>query len=67
MRKILAAYIFFFFVLNAAKAQQHLVDSISNELQQPMADTNRVVSTMRLAIDYELVDTSRDTRHTGRQ
>ena len=46
-------------VFTSANAQQHLVDSISKELQQPMADTNRAVSMMRLAIDYELVDTAK--------
>ncbi|MBL0068337.1 MAG: hypothetical protein IPP39_07555 [Chitinophagaceae bacterium] len=46
-------------VFTSASAQQHLVDSISKELQQPMADTNRAVSMMRLAIDYELVDTAK--------
>lgn len=52
-------YIFFIFLANSAIAQQHLVDSITKELQQPMADTNRAVSMMRLAIDYELVDTAK--------
>ena len=59
MRKILTAYIFFFFLLHAAKAQQHLVDSITNELQQSMPDSNRAISMMRLAIDYEGVDTAK--------
>ena len=45
--------------MNSADAQQHLVDSITNELKQPMADSNRATSMMRLAIDYELVDTVR--------
>ncbi len=59
MRKILVAYTFLFFLFNSAQAQQHLVDSITKELLQPMADTNRAVSMMRLAIDYELVDTAK--------
>jgi two-component system, NarL family, sensor kinase len=58
MRK--AIFIFTFFLLiKTTGAQQHLVDSIIKELQQPMADTNRAVSMMRLAIDYELVDTAK--------
>ena len=59
MRKIIAGHIFFFCLLNSTDAQQHLVDSITKELQQPVADTNRAVSMMRLAIDYELVDTAK--------
>ena len=60
MRKVIFVSVFFFFLLsNPAEAQQHLVDSITKELQQPMADTNRAVSMMRLAIDYELVDTAK--------
>ncbi len=59
MRKIIFGHIFFFYLLISADAQQHLVDSITKELQQPMADTNRAVSLMRLAIDYELVDTAK--------
>jgi len=51
--------LFIFCTLHSVQAQQHLVDSITKELQQPMADTNRAVSMMRLAIDYELVDTSK--------
>lgn len=45
--------------LTAVRSQQHLVDSITKELQQSMPDTSRAVSMMRLAIDYELVDTAR--------
>jgi two-component system, NarL family, sensor kinase len=59
MRKIIFGHIFFFCIFLSANAQQHLVDSITKELQQPMADTNRAVSMMRLAIDYELVDTAK--------
>ena len=59
MRKIISGHIFFFCLFISADAQQHLVDSITKELQQPMADTNRAVSMMRLAIDYELVDTAK--------
>ena len=58
MRK--AVFIFvFLFLLKTTEAQQHLVDSITNELQQPMADSNRAISLMRLAIDYEVVDTAK--------
>ncbi len=46
-------------VCTSAGAQQHLVDSITRQLQQPLADTVRAVSMMRLAIDYELVDTAK--------
>ena len=59
MRKIIIIPLFIFCTLHSVLAQQHLVDSITKELQQPMADTNRAVSMMRLAIDYELVDTSK--------
>ena len=58
MTRIIFAFIFSF-LMNSADAQQHLVDSITNELKQPMADSNRATSMMRLAIDYELVDTVR--------
>jgi signal transduction histidine kinase len=59
MRKNVFTIIFFFFLLDSTDGQQHLVDSITKELQQSMADTNRAVSMMRLAIDYELVDTAK--------
>jgi two-component system NarL family sensor kinase len=59
MRKILFGVLYIFCVLISTNAQQHLVDSITKELQQAMADTNRAVSMMRLAIDYELVDTTK--------
>ena len=42
-----------------ARAQQRLVDSITKELQQEMPDSNRAMSMMRLAIDYEAVDTAK--------
>jgi len=58
MMKITIALLFSL-LLNSADAQQHLVDSITIELQKPMADSNRATSMMRLAIDYELVDTAR--------
>jgi tetratricopeptide (TPR) repeat protein len=58
MRKILLL-ILMLGIFSSVSAQQHLVDSITKELQQPMADSNRAVSMMRLAIDYELVDTSK--------
>jgi signal transduction histidine kinase len=59
MRKVIIIPLLIFFTLHSTLAQQHLVDSITRELQQPMADTNRAVSMMRLAIDYELVDTAK--------
>src|ERR1035437_4780174 len=58
MTRIIFAFLFSF-LINSSDAQQHLVDSITNELKQPMADSNRAISMMRLAIDYELVDTVR--------
>ena len=59
MKKIIITALLIFCTLHPVLAQQHLVDSITKELQQPMPDTNRAVSMMRLAIDYELVDTSK--------
>ena len=59
MRKITCACILFFFVSGEAHSQQHLVDSITKLLQQPLPDTSRAISMMRLAIDYEVVDTAR--------
>ncbi len=47
----------FCFLVYSADAQKQLVDSITVELQHPMADSNRAISMMRLAIDFELVDT----------
>jgi len=58
MRKVVFIFIFFL-LLRTTEAQQHLVDSIAKELQQPMADSNRAMSMMRLAIDYEVVDTAK--------
>src|SRR6188472_1826127 len=58
MLKVIFIFIFFF-LLKTTEAQQHLVDSIAKELQQPMADSNRAMSMMRLAIDYEVVDTAK--------
>ncbi len=62
MRNIILAVIFIFFLLNSAEAQQPLVDSITKELQQPMADSNRAMSMMRLAIDYEVIDSAKAYR-----
>ncbi|HEX5025564.1 MAG TPA: ATP-binding protein [Agriterribacter sp.] len=59
MRKTIFIQLYFFCTIHSLLAQQHLVDSITKELQQPMPDTSRAVSMMRLAIDYELVDTSK--------
>jgi len=58
MRKQIFLFIFFF-LSKVTEAQQPLVDSITKELQHPMADSNRAVSMMRLAIDYEVVDTAK--------
>ena len=58
MMKIIFAFILSFLIISS-DAQQHLVDSITIELKKPMADSSRAISMMRLAIDYELVDTAR--------
>jgi len=59
MRRVLFVSIFYSVLFDSAEAQQHLVDSITRELAQPMADSNRALSMMRLAIDYEVVDTTK--------
>jgi len=59
MRMMIIITLIFVCAIHSALSQQHLVDSITTELQQPMADTNRALSMMRLAIDYEVVDTSK--------
>ena len=59
MNKILSCLIICCFVLAPAHAQQHLVDSITKELQGEMPDSNRAMSMMRLAIDYEVIDTAK--------
>jgi two-component system NarL family sensor kinase len=60
MKKYLSVILFlFFYTGKSLLAQQHLVDSLTLELQQPMADTARAISMMRLAIDYEVVDTAK--------
>lgn len=59
MKKLVFLPLLACFVFSTARSQQHLVDSITRELQQSMPDTNRAVSMMRLAIDYELVDTAK--------
>ena len=46
-------------LISSVQGQQALVDSISRELKMPMADSNRAMSMMRLAIDYEVVDTAK--------
>jgi two-component system NarL family sensor kinase len=55
----LAGCIFFLLLAISGLSQQHLVDSITKELEMPMPDSNRAVSMMRLAIDYEGIDTSK--------
>jgi two-component system NarL family sensor kinase len=59
MRRKILCSLFFLLVVCSAKAQQKLVDSIIKELQQPMPDTNRAMSMMRLAVDYEAIDTAK--------
>ena len=59
MRKKMFVCIFLYFLLFSVEAQQYLVDSITKELQQSMADSNRAMSMMRLAIDYEVIDSAK--------
>jgi two-component system NarL family sensor kinase len=59
MRKKIPFCLFFLLLLHQAGAQQNLVDSITKELQQSMPDSNRALSMMRLAVDYEAVDTAK--------
>lgn len=59
MRKIIHSYVLFFLMAYSASAQQHLVDSITKELQTSLPDSSRALSMMRLAIDYEVIDTAK--------
>lgn len=59
MKKIFFGSLLLIALFNSANAQQHLVDSILKELKQDLPDTTRAISMMRLAIDYELVDTAK--------
>lgn len=59
MKKIVFASLLVLFVHIQSPAQQHLIDSISRELKQNLPDTTRAISMMRLAIDYEMVDTAK--------
>jgi len=60
MKKRLPALILLIFCFgNSSRGQQHLVDSLTKQLQGAMADSNRAMSMMRLAIDYEVVDTAK--------
>lgn len=59
MREKIPACVLFLLLFYSSYGQQHLVDSITNELKQPMADSNRAMSLMRLAINYEAVDTAK--------
>src|SRR6478609_6908447 len=60
MKKCLPGIILLVFCFgNTLRAQQHLVDSLTKQLEGPMADSNRAMSMMRLAIDYEVVDTAK--------
>ncbi len=54
-----AIVLLLFCLAKTSQAQQHLVDSLTKQLQQPMIDSNRAVSMMRLAIDYEVIDTAK--------
>lgn len=58
MRKTIAILVLFILPVGFLHAQQHLVDSIRNELKLQMPDSNRAMSMMRLAIDYEAFDTA---------
>jgi len=59
MRKTITIWTIFLLPAGFLHAQQHLVDSIRNELKQEMPDSNRAMSMMRLAVDYEAVDTAK--------
>ncbi len=59
MREKLLAFVLLLLSTNSTDAQQYLVDSITKELQHTMPDSNRAMSMMRLAIDYEVVDTAK--------
>ncbi len=59
MRRKISVYILFLMPAGFLHAQQHLVDSIRNELTQQMPDSNRAMSMMRLAVDYEAIDTAK--------
>lgn len=59
MREKIPLTILFLFLTGSLYAQQHMVDSITCELTQPMPDSNRAMSMMRLAVDYEAIDTAR--------
>ena len=59
MKKIFFGSLLLIALFNSANAQQHLVDSILKELKQDLPDTTRAISMMRLAVDYELVDTAK--------
>jgi len=59
MQKFILSFLFVFVFLLPIMSQQNLVDSLKNELTHPMADSNRAMSMMRLAIHYETVDTIR--------
>lgn len=59
MKEKLVSCILFFLPILSLNAQQHLVDSLIAELKNPMADSNRAMSMMRLAVNYEGIDTSK--------
>ncbi len=59
MQKFILSFLFVSVSFFPTIAQQHLVDSLKNELTLPMVDANRAMSMMRLAIYYETVDTIR--------
>jgi two-component system NarL family sensor kinase len=62
MRKKILSCLLLLLLSNLAIAQQHLVDSIAKELKGPMPDSNRAMSMMRLAVDYEVVNTAKAFR-----
>ncbi len=59
MRKKIPACVLFLFLAFSIYGQQHLVDSINRELSQAMPDSNRAMSMMRLAVNYEAIDTAK--------
>ena len=60
--KTLGCSILLLLSIRLTQAQQHLVDSIIKELNGTLPDSSRAISMMRLAIDYETIDTAKAYR-----
>ena len=54
----LALITFLFFNVLVSLAQNRKIDSLENLLKQTLPDTARALSLMRLAIEYEGIDTA---------